>query len=165
MSRLGAVLAVGVLAWPVLGDPPPEAPPKPAPTGDLAMLQGNWKPLSITFEGESMGKQKPEVLRQLTAVFDHAEYHLYFVDRATPTPRVLKLAIANLTLDPTTTPKSVTFEFATGEYKGQKRHGIYEVSGNELKMCYGKVNQPKPTKFDAPAKSGLYLEVWARQTK
>lgn len=166
MLRLGVVVAVGLMATPALGDPPPaEVPPKPVSLGDLATLQGNWKPLSIVFEGENMGKQKPEVLQQLTSVFDKAEYHLYFVDKATPMPRVLKLAVANLILDHTTTPKSISFEFAEGKLKGQKRHGIYEISGNELKMCYGEADKPRPTKFEAPAKSGLYLEVWARQTK
>ena len=164
MLRLGAVVAVGLMALPALGDPPPtEAPAKAAPTGDLATLQGNWKPLSIECAGQP--QMTVEQLKQVTTVFDHAEYHLYFVDRGVTPPKVLKLAVANLALDASTTPKSITFEFSEGPFKGQKRHGIYEIAGNQLKMCYGPTDKPKPATFTAPANSGLFLEVWARQTK
>jgi uncharacterized protein (TIGR03067 family) len=87
------------------------------------------------------------------------------VDRGVTPPKVLKLAVANLTLDPAASPKSIAFEFAEGPLKGQKRHGIYEIAGNQLKLCYGPSDKPKPTTFAAPAGSGLFLEVWARQTK
>jgi uncharacterized protein (TIGR03067 family) len=162
MLRICAVVAVGLMAMPALGDPPPpESPAKPAPAGDLATLQGYWKPLSIVCSGKSQ-EERPGELQRLTGVFDQGEYHLYF---RIPPKDPLKLARMTVTLDPTTTPKSVTFEFATGPMKGQKRHGIYEITGNEMKMCYGEADKPKPTKFDSPAGSGLYLEVWARQTK
>ena len=60
-------------------------------------------------------------------------------------------------------PKSIAFEFADGPLKGQKRHGIYELAGNQLKLCYGPADKPKPTEFKAPANSGYFLETWARQ--
>ena len=162
MLRLGVMVAVGLLVGPVLADPPPaEVPVKAAPQGDLATLQGYWKPLSIVFNGKSQ-EETPGELRKLTGVFDQSEYHLYF---KAPPKDPIKLARMTVTLDPTTTPKTIVLEFATGQLKGQKRHGIYEISGNELKLCYGEADKPRPTTFDAPSRSGLYLEVWARQTK
>lgn len=142
---------------------PPAKPPQAAPTGDLATLQGNWKPLSIECAGQP--QMSVEQLKQVTTVFDHAEYHLYYVNRSVSPPKPLKLAVANLKLDETTSPKSISFEFSEGRLKGQKLHGIYEIAGNELKMCYGPADKSKPTTFAAPAASGLFLEVWARQTK
>ncbi|QDU21391.1 TIGR03067 domain-containing protein [Urbifossiella limnaea] len=139
------------------------AQPPAAPAGDLAVMQGNWKPLAIQHEGKS---QAPvDEMAKLTAVFDGSEYHLYYADKSKNPPTVLKLAVMTVALDPSTRPKGITFEFAGGNLKGQKRHGIYEVAGNELKLCYGPVDRPRPTQFVAPAGSGHFLEVWAKQPK
>ncbi|MBN9522157.1 TIGR03067 domain-containing protein [bacterium] len=139
------------------------AQPPAAPAGDLGTLQGNWKPLSIQFEGKA---QVPVVeMAKLTAVFDQNEYHLYHADKSKNPPNVLKLAVMTVSLDPTTTPKGITFEFASGSLKGQKRHGIYEVAGNELKLCYGPAERPRPMQFAAPAGSGYFHEVWAKQPR
>ena len=132
------------------------------PTDDLTALQGNWKPLQCEYEG--MPQMKADVMKQVTVVFDKNEYHLYFVDKSKEgQPKVLRLALANIALDHTINPKSITFEFADGPYKGQKRHGIYELAGNQLKMCYGPADKAKPTEFKAPVNSGYFLETWARQ--
>ena len=141
-------------------------PPAAAPASDLDKVQGYWKPLQCDFEGKP---QMPiDVMKQVTVVFDKSEYHLYFKDTKMGPggqPVVFRLALANITLDSTANPKSITFEFADGPLKGKKCHGIYEVAGNQLKMCYGSADNPKPTKFEAPAKSGYFLETWARQVK
>jgi uncharacterized protein (TIGR03067 family) len=158
MLRLGAVAACVIgLVGATVGQPPAPAPA--APTGDLGLLQGYWKPLAIEYEGKSQVQNANE-LKKLTGVFDQAEYHLYFKE---PDKDPLKLAVMNVTLDTSTTPKTINFEFARGELKGQKRHGIYEIAGNQLKLCYGPVEKPKPATFSAPANSGLFLEVWAKQ--
>lgn len=131
---------------------------------DLAGLQGNWKPLQCEYQG--VPQMPADVMKQITVVFDHSEYYLYFVDKGKDgQPKVLRLALANITLDPSTTPKSITFEFADGPLKGQKRHGIYELAGNQLKLCYGPAEKPRPSEFKAPPGSGYFLETWARQAK
>lgn len=136
----------------------------PQPTDDLSTLQGNWKPLQCEFEG--VPQMPADKLKQVTVVFDKSEYHLYFVDRSKEDqPKVFKLAVANIALDQTTKPRTITFEFAEGSQKGQKAHGIYEIAGNQLKLCYGPVDKPKPATFAAPPKSGYFLETWARQVK
>ncbi|MBA4064658.1 MAG: hypothetical protein C0501_13280 [Isosphaera sp.] len=136
----------------------------PAPADDLAAVQGNWKPLQCEFEG--VPQMPAEVMKQVTTVFDKAEYHLYFVDKGKDgQPKVLRLAMATVALDPSTSPKTITFTFADGPMKGERRHGVYEVAGNQLKLCYGPADKPRPTEFKAPAKSGYFLETWARQVK
>lgn len=134
----------------------------PKTVDDLAALQGNWKPLHCEHQG--MPQMTPELMKQVTAVFDKREYYLYFVDKdMNGKPKPLRLALANVALDQTTAPKTITFEFADGPFKGQKRHGIYELAGNQLKLCYGSEDKPKPTEFKAPPNSGYFLETWARQ--
>ena len=152
---VAVAVAVGVLSG-VAGaggmNPPP---------GDLGAVQGNWKPLQVEFEGKA--QMSAEEMKKITTVFDLSEYHLYFADKDVTPPKVLKLAVMNVTLDESTKPKSITFEYASGPLKGQKRHGIYELAGNQLKLCYGSADKPKPAAFAAPEKSGHFLEVWARQ--
>ena len=173
MLRVSALL-LGVFAMSAIAtaDPPPESPPAPAPvpaapTGDLEKLQGYWKPLQCDFEGKA--QMPAEVMQQVTVVFDKSEYHLYFKDEKAIGPNgkpvVLRLALANVALDVSTSPRTITFEFAEGPFKGQKRHGIYELAGNQLKMCYGPADNPKPSKFESGANSGYFLETWARQVK
>ncbi len=156
VSLAAVAAAVGLFGTVAAQSPAPSA-------GDLALIQGNWKPLAIQFEGKS---QAPvDEMAKLTAVFDQNEYHLYYADKSKTPPTVLKLAVMTVALDPTTTPKGITFEFSGGNLKGQKRHGVYEVAGNELKLCYGPAERPRPTQFAAPAGSGYFLEVWAKQPK
>ena len=136
----------------------------PKPADELASLQGNWKPLQCEYEGSP--QMPADVMKQVTAVYDKNEYHLYFVEKGKDgQPKVLRLTQANVALDATTGPRSITFEFADGPLKGQKRHGIYEIAGNQLKLCYGPVDRPKPTEFKAPPKSGYFLETWAKKVQ
>lgn len=162
MLRVALLLGVtGMTMTLTLSRPAAGANPVP---DDLTSVQGNWKPLQCEYEGKS--QMPADVMKQVTVVFDKTEYHLYFVDKDKDgKPKVLRLALANIALDPATSPKSITFEFADGPLKGQKRHGIYELAGNQLKMCYGPVEKPKPTEFKAAANSGYFLETWARQVK
>ncbi|MDY3553771.1 TIGR03067 domain-containing protein [Gemmata sp. JC717] len=141
-------------------------PPAPAPANDLDKVQGYWKPLQCETEGKAM--MPTDIMKQVTAVFDKSEYFLYFKDSKLDKdgkPIIFRLALANITLDAATAPKAITFEFADGPQKGKKCHGIYELAGNQLKMCYGPVDKPKPTKFESPTGSGYFLETWARQAK
>jgi len=156
MLRLALVLAgvaIGTL-W--------AAGAEPKPTDDLTALQGNWKPLQCDYQG--MPQMPADQMKQVTVVFDKNEYYLYFKDKdRNGQPKVLLLALLAVSLDSSTSPKTITFEFKDGPFKGQKRHGIYELAGNQLKLCYGPSDKTKPTEFKSPVNSGYFLETWARQ--
>ena len=161
MLRVCALMGVFCMATFTMADPPPAAPTPPA-SSDLDKLQGYWKPLQCELEGK--GQMPADLMKQVTVVFDKNEYHLYFKDSKPDKdgkPIILRLALANIALDPPT--KTITFEFADGPLKGKKSHGIYELAGNQLKLCYGPQEKPKPTKFESPAGSGYFLETWVRQ--
>jgi uncharacterized protein (TIGR03067 family) len=161
MLRVGALMGILSMATLAMADPPAAT-----PTTDLERLQGYWKPLQCDLEGK--GQMPTEIMKQVTVVFDKNEYYLYFKDSKLDKdnkPIILRLALANVVMDETTNPKTITFEFADGPLKGKKTHGIYELAGNQLKMCYGSTDKPKPTKFESPTGSGYFLETWARQDK
>ena len=159
MLRVSALMGVFAMATMVMADPPAAA-----PASDLDKLQGYWKPLQCDYEGKA--QMPTDLMKQVTVVFDKSEYHLYFKDSKTDKdnkPIVFRLAQATVALDPST--KTITLEFADGPLKGKKSHGIYELAGNQLKVCYGSVDKPKPTKFESPAGSGYFNETWMRQVK
>lgn len=160
MLRVCALMGVFAMATLVMADPPPAN----SAGNDLDKVQGYWKPLQCESEGKPM--MPADLMKQVTVVFDKSEYYLYFKDSKTDKdgkPIILRLALANVTLDEKT--KSITFEFADGPLKGKKSHGIYEIAGNQLKMCYGPAEKPKPTKFESPAGSGYFNETWVRKEK
>ena len=160
MLRVCALIGVLGMTTLVMADPPPATPP----AGDLDKIQGYWKPLQCELEGK--GQMPADLMKQVTVVFDKNEYHLYFKDSKLDKdnkPIILRLALANISLEAST--KTITFEFADGPLKGKKSHGIYELAGNQLKLCYGPSDRPKPTKFESTAGSGYFLETWARQPK
>src|SRR5262245_18454134 len=150
MLRFGAVVLVGALAAAGMAvglNPPPSTPP-----GDLGAMQGYWKPLQVEYEGKP--QMSADEMKKVTTVLDQSEYHLYY-KAANKDP--IRLALMNVSVDSATAPKSITFEFAAGPLNGQKRHGIYELPGNQLKLCYGPADKPRPTQFSAPEKSGYFL--------
>jgi uncharacterized protein (TIGR03067 family) len=150
----------------LLAAPPPIAPA----TTDLDKLQGAWQPLQCDYEGKPQmpRTREKDLMEQVRVVFDKSEFHLYFKDSQLDKdnkPIILRLALARVELDDTTTPKSINFEFAEGPLKGKKCHGIYELAGNQLKMCYCSADKPKPTKFEALVGSGCFNETWRRFVK
>ena len=165
MLRAGALAGVLAMTTVVMADPPATT-----PTTDLDRLQGNWKPLQCDYEGKPQMAPAPDFdpKEQVRGVFDKSEYYLYFKDRK-PDPNgkpvIFRLGLANIKLDETTSPKTIYLEFAEGPLKGKKCHGIYEVAGNQLKMCYCSVDKSKPTKFESHKDSGCFIETWVRQEK
>jgi len=136
----------------------------PKPVDDLTALQGNWKPLQCEYQG--VAQMSTEEMKKVTSVYDKSEYFLYYVDKDKDgKPVVSLLAQTKITLDPTTNPKGLAFEFADGPLKGTKAHGIYEIAGNQLKLCYGPAEKPKQTEFKSAPGSGYFLETWARKPK
>ena len=77
---------------------------------------------------------------------------------------LLAMSAVELTATPNG-PKTIEFTFLDGALKGKKRHGIYELSGDTLKLCYGPSDKPRPTAFASPAGSGYFNEVWTRERK
>ena len=53
-----------------------------------------------------------------------------------------------MTVDPSTTPRSIDVEITRGSNIGKKMLGIYEVRGDRLVICWGEPGSDKrPKKF------------------
>src|SRR5262249_53126630 len=60
-------------------------------------------------------------------------------------------------LDETKKPKEVDLTV-----EGQLHLGIYKVEGDDLTVCLAAPKEPRPTKFESPAKTGTFLVVFRR---
>jgi uncharacterized protein (TIGR03067 family) len=66
-------------------------------------------------------------------------------------------------VDPTTNPKCMDMVITEGSMKGMVVECIYEVKGDELKMCARLGGNERPSKFESPEGTPIVLAVAKRQ--
>jgi len=139
---LAIVIAVTLLPTMDRGDDSP-------PNKDQQKIQGTWK--LIKFETPP-DKRPPDELT--------AKARLDFADKKLVT-RIGDDVVDETTfkLDGTKSPKWFDTLVARGPNKGKTAAGIYELDGDNLKICIGPPGQKRPTAFkvtsDANAMTGV----------
>ena len=161
-GTVAAMVALGC------GPEPQAAAQVPAPVNKLSAADppvptpkewvGVWAPKSCVCDGaEMMGDAKSRDSIRLS--IENGEYKLYVI--TDPVELVGKrLSVAALTVDEKGGTFALTIGSGLGE--GKKVHGIYEVTADALKLCYGPADKPRPTKLESTKGSGLFHEEWAR---
>jgi uncharacterized protein (TIGR03067 family) len=110
-------------------------------------LDGTWKVVSASFDG----KPRPaDRFRDIRVTISGRQYATtkggQVVERAT------------MTADPSKQPKTIDLAFAEGESKGQTLLGIYELSGDTLRIVMTEPGKARPADFINRA--GLRQEIW-----
>ncbi len=144
MMRIGLLL-LGVLSGITTADE----------TGkkDLANLQGTWVVQTLHYNGKDMGDRYKLslVVKGKTATVEGNE-------------AVKKeYARVELKLDPSTTPKCLDLGIVGGTQKDAVLEGIYEIQGDELKLCVKVLGKDRPGKFESPEGDSIALVVLKRQ--
>jgi uncharacterized protein (TIGR03067 family) len=119
---------------------------------DLGLMQGEWSMASGSADGQPMPE---EMLKQMKRVCTN--------DEATTTMNGQVYIKAKITLDPSKKPKTIDYEMTDGFTKGQKQLGIYEVSGDTFKSCFGKPGAERRTDFTSKPGDGRTLSVWKKE--
>jgi uncharacterized protein (TIGR03067 family) len=120
---------------------------------DLAALQGTWEVKTLEYDGKDLT----------------GEHKLSFVfkgDTATVQgdPKVKKeYAKVKFKLDPTTNPPCADLTVTAGVQIDATMEGIYELKGDELKLCVRVIGNDRPLKFESPAGSSTALVTMKRQ--
>jgi uncharacterized protein (TIGR03067 family) len=122
---------------------------------DLAAMQGTWKVEKLEYNGKD-GTDKYSfrlVFKGNTGTITNNDEVAKDYGRAT------------FKLDPSTTPKCVDLTIGGGVQKGVVLEGIYEVKGDQMKLCVKVVGNERPTKFASPGGESIAFLILKRQQK
>jgi uncharacterized protein (TIGR03067 family) len=108
-------------------------------------LQGKWEIVSITSKA---GKEEPKPGQMLSIIAG---------DKIISKEGAKTSGEANFMLDPGKTPKTIDLRPIGGDDKGKTFLGIYELTGTDLKMCFGPANGPRPTEFTSLPNQSLIV--------
>ena len=103
---------------------------------ELKKFQGTW-----TFESvEAGGKKLPaDQFKGITVTFEGDKYAVKKGDEV--------VEAATQRLDPSRSPKTLDAKVTDGSNKGAVILGIYEISGDTLKVCFDPEGKKRPTEF------------------
>jgi uncharacterized protein (TIGR03067 family) len=129
---------------------------------DLDKLQGTWVLMAM----EKNGNAAPEfVLGKLTVTF---KGDTMAMDGPLLTVKGKEAVKPEFTikLDPSKKPKAIDATPLNGKFEGKTVLGIYQLEGDELKMCLPKQgDKERPSDFKSPEGSDLAFMTFKRSKK
>jgi uncharacterized protein (TIGR03067 family) len=145
-------LTIGLLALPMTvragGD-------TAAVKAEVKKLQGTWKVTAVTYNGKDFyEKGQPP--------FDFIIKGDEIVVQGNDAVKK-EYARMRFKLDPSFTPKLFDLTVTGGIQLNAKMEGIYELKGDDLKLCIRIFGNDRPTKFEAPGDSSNALLILKKQ--
>jgi uncharacterized protein (TIGR03067 family) len=121
---------------------------------EFKKFQGTWR-----FESVEMGgKEEPAAeFKGMTVTFAG--------DKVTVKKGDEVIQLGTQKLDPSKSPKTIDVTVAEGRNKGAVMLGIYEISGDTLKVCFDPEGKKRPTKFKSASGSQFFVSVHKRVKK
>ena len=114
---------------------------------DLERLQGAWQ----MTKGVRGGQEAPKEVVE--------ESRLIFKDDTFSFENSREKTSAKIKLDASKSPKQLDADVTDGNNKGEKRLAIYEVEGDNLKLCWTRRGD-RPAKFESKdGQDALYMEL------
>jgi uncharacterized protein (TIGR03067 family) len=132
-KMLAVALAMACFSRPLIYGTP--APKKKPPKTDTELIQGIWKVAKIKANGKHTGQ---EINESQEWAINQEKITMTYYDGTQDE--------ANYKLEPKQNPKTIDLSFTT-RFKGLTFHGIYELSGNKLKLVYTKAQARRPVAF------------------
>lgn len=123
---------------------------------DLKGMEGTWAVTFLEKDGEKVSEEQNKKADVKLVVKD-AKYTIYFGE--------MKLATGLVKLDLTKKPKQIDAVAEDGPTKGKAMPGIYELKGDEMRVCFAQPGGERPTEFRTRAGSGQVLITYKRREK
>lgn len=122
---------------------------------DLKKMAGEWTPVLMQLNGK---KQPEELLKSIKLTIKGDKYNTVVGKEKDE---------GTLKLDATKEPREMDITTNVGENKGKAIPCIYEIEGDELRVCYGLKVAERPTDFkaDEDAKGVVMLITYKRSPK
>lgn len=119
--------------------------------GNSQETEGTWKPISAVFAGE---KYPDEILKTMKLIVKDGKYTVQVgevIDEGTTK------------LDPAQSPKAMDIKGTKGPNMGKTFLAIYELKGDDLKVCYDLSGKSRPSEFVSKPDTQLFLVNYRRQ--
>jgi uncharacterized protein (TIGR03067 family) len=115
---------------------------------DRGALQGKWTIVSVERDGKAQDNFKDGI-------------RVFQGDKYTITTKSGTTLTGTFQLDPSKSPKAMDMMPGEGQFKGKTLQGIYELTGDTLKICFAEPGKDRPKDFTS--KSGQVLAIHKRQ--
>lgn len=119
---------------------------------DRKQMAGTWRVISYEREGKKTSAEQLEKTRSIISADGKA-----MVQREGKT-----IARGSIKIDPTKKPKQSEATYTEGELKGKTVQGIYEVDGDDMRICFSLPGKDRPTEFSSKPDSGHVLITYKR---
>jgi uncharacterized protein (TIGR03067 family) len=146
--RLLALLITAAAALPILADPPQDD----AVKKELKKLEGSWATVFIEAAGQKVTDEDKIKTRKLSTKGD--KYTLKVGDETVR---------GTIEINPTKKPKTIDVKPDSGSNKGKTLLGIYELDGDNLKICLALPGKDRPTALVTAAEDRQQLVVYKRE--
>jgi uncharacterized protein (TIGR03067 family) len=121
---------------------------------ELEKLQGDWVMVSSERNGEALPDEQVKALRR--TIKD---------DEFTVTRDNETVAKGKFTVDPSKSPKTIDVTITEGDNTDKTMKGIYEIDGDNYKVCFAPFSKDRPKEFSSKGDEGLVLSVWKKAKK
>ena len=119
---------------------------KPGPAADVAALKGKWKIISAQFDGKEPGQAGERTLE-----FAEKDFTAYDGKK--------KIRTLNYSLDSSAKPPRINLTRAGTDVKSL---GIYQLDGDDLKICYGEPGAERPVRMESNEGKKNFLLILKR---
>jgi uncharacterized protein (TIGR03067 family) len=120
---------------------------------DLKNMEGTW----ILVSGEENGKPISEQTMKASRLEIKGDKHNVKVGDDT--------FVGTHKIDPSKKPKTIDASDTDGKFKGKTSLGIYEIKGDEFKVCFAAPEKDRPKEFTTKSGTGTMVHVWKRTKK
>lgn len=123
------------------------------PNGDAKKVEGTWLPTKMELAGTPL---PDEVMKSIKMVLEKDKYLVTVgAQKDEGTTKV----------DAKAKPKAMDITGTEGPNKGKTFLAIYELNGDELKICYDLSGKERPKKFETKPNTQLFLAIYQREKK
>jgi len=113
-------------------------------------MDGTWKPVAAELAGEQWTKQ---VLDSMKLILKDDNYTVQVGEQSDE---------GEVKRDPSKSPKTMDIKGTKGPNKGRTFLVIYELKGDELRVCYDLSGKSRPTEFATKPATQLFLVTYRR---
>ncbi len=117
---------------------------------EVKEMDGTWKPISAELAGKPWPQQ---ILDSMKLILKDDQYTVEVGDNKDE---------GTVKRDPSKSPKTMDITGTNGPNKGKTFLVIYELKGEELRVCYDLSGKSRPTEFATKADTKLFLVRYRR---